>query len=684
MEYRELITNPETRDTWMSSAANEFNRLAKGTNTIKFIRHNDVPKGRMPTYGRFVCDIRPQKTETHRTRLTVGGNLISYPGVVSTKTADITTAKCLFNSVVSTPNARFACFDIKNFYLNTPLDRPEYMKIPIALIPDAIIKDYNLQDKVYNGFIYVEINKGMYGLPQAGLLANKLLQRRLAKFGYYPTRFTPGLWKHAYRPIQFALVVDDFGIEYVGQEHADHLKAALLRTYELSVDWDGKIFCGVHLNWDYGNRTVELSVPGYTQSVLAKFQHTAPTRPQHAPHKAPIKQYGVKVQLTPPPDMSVKLTPAACKRIQRVLGCLLWYGRVVDLTQLVALSALAAEQAQATETTEKAITQLLDYCHTHPDAILRYSASDMKLEIHSDASYLTETKARSRVGGHHYLTNNNPRHDFNNGSILNPTGIMNNVMSSAAEAETGAVFHNMKEGVVIRTTLEEMGWPQGRTRIQTDNSTAMGIANSNINQRRSKAMDMRFFWIQDREAQQQFKVEWEPAALNKADYFTKHHPPSHHINMRPIYLHIPAGPSAHALRGCVDLTAPPCARDHENQSSKRGRARETRTTQGYVRTPEQEHPLQAERASRIGKDNPLTTPSMYNILHGRHTAAHDLAARDTSTMQDINTGMALPLNGCYSNEQRQAGQPPVEATSWQATRKNTEKQYREPSHVTII
>ena len=111
-------------------------------------------------------------------------------------------------------------------------------------------------------------------------------------------------------------------------------------------------------------------------------------------------------------------------------------------------------------------------------------------------------------------------------------------MSSAAEAELGALFRNGQEGYYIRTMLEEMGHKQlGPTPIQTDNSTAEGIANDTVKAKRSKAMDMRFYWIRDRVKQGQFRVHWKPGSTNKADYYTKHHPPSHHIQERSTYLH---------------------------------------------------------------------------------------------------------------------------------------------------
>jgi hypothetical protein len=110
-------------------------------------------------------------------------------------------------------------------------------------------------------------------------------------------------------------------------------------------------------------------------------------------------------------------------------------------------------------------------------------------------------------------------------------------MSSAAEAEIGSIFINAKEAAPLRVMLEEMGHHQPPTPIQTDNSTAYGILNNKLNQKRSKAMDMRFYWVRDRIEQKQYRVYWEPGGENLADYFTKHHSPTHHKEMRRQYVH---------------------------------------------------------------------------------------------------------------------------------------------------
>jgi hypothetical protein len=158
------------------------------------------------------------------------------------------------------------------------------------------------------------------------------------------------------------------------------------------------------------------------------------------------------------------------------------------------------------------------------------------LRIHSDAGYNSESGARSRSGGHLSLENLPHRHKIDNGAILNPTHIIKHVASSAADAEIGATFINCKEAIPLRTTLHEMGYPQPATPVILDNTTAVGFVNDTIKQRRTRALDMRYHWLRDREAQQQFTFIWAPGKSNKGDYFTKHHPPSHHQEVRPQYV----------------------------------------------------------------------------------------------------------------------------------------------------
>ena len=250
------------------------------------------------------------------------------------------------------------------------------------------------------------------------------------------------------------------------------------------------------------------------------------------------------MQLTDKPDLTPPLNAADTLYLQQVVGTLLYYARAVDPTMLVALGTLAEQQSHGTQQTLEAIVQLLNYAATHPNATIRYHASNMILHIDSDASYLSMLQARSRAGGFFYLSNRPTTPTVAptvtpklNGAILVTSNRIRNVMASAAEAEIAALFDNGQEAVSLRHTLQEMGYTQPPTPIRTDNTTAVGFANHTIKQKRSKAIDMRFYWIRDRANQQQFIIYWGPGSANLADYFTKHHSPAHHQQVRSTYLH---------------------------------------------------------------------------------------------------------------------------------------------------
>jgi hypothetical protein len=548
-DYAELVACSDGPE-WIASSCEEWGRLAqgykhvKGTNTIRFISRHDVPLGRKATYLRIVCTDRPQKDQPRRVRHVVGGDRIDYPGDVSTKPTTMENLKLLLNSVVSTPDAKFMCMDIKDFYLNTPMERPEYIRIHIRQIPKEFMDLYNLWPLVHNDHIYAEVTRGMYGLPQAGKIANDKLVPILLQNGYYQLEHTPGIFRHQTRPVIFSLIVDDFGVQYIGDQHATHLKQVLEANYTISTDWSGSLYCGINLKWDYTARTCDLSMPGYVARALQRFEHSAPTRKQHSPHAWIKPIYGKAPQLTAAPDRSQPLTPDGIHRLQEIIGVLLYYARAVDNTMLVALSSLASAQSQGTEATAKAATQLLNYAATHPDAVVRFHASDMILHIDSGASYLSEPKARSRAGGFHYLSDH-PQPGVEppiNGPFHIVCNLMRNVLASATEAEVAALFHNAQDGAMFRTTLGEMGWPQPATPIKTDNAVAEGIINDKVKQRRSKAIDMRFYWVRDRVRQGQFRIHWKPGSANNVDYYTKHFSPAHHQAQRPIRLHQPKLP----------------------------------------------------------------------------------------------------------------------------------------------
>jgi hypothetical protein len=216
MEYSALMKDPRLQPLWTRCFGNKCGRPFQGirdipgTDTCFFIDLKNIPNDRKITYGKIVCDYKPHKKVEERVWLTVGGDRLDYSGDVATSTADITTFKILINSTLSTKDAAMMMMDIKNYYLGTAPPRFEYMKMQLSRFPHDIIQKYNLNALAVDGWVHIKIRKGMYGLKQAELLANQLLQTRLAPFGYYPARHKPGLWLHKTRSISLTLVVDDF------------------------------------------------------------------------------------------------------------------------------------------------------------------------------------------------------------------------------------------------------------------------------------------------------------------------------------------------------------------------------------------------------------------------------------------------------------------------------------------
>ena len=301
-------------------------------------------------------------------------------------------------------------------------------------------------------------------------------------------------------------------------------------------------------------------MPHYITKLLERFDHPPPRHPQHSPYAAQPKRFGVSAQLPVPHHTKPILPPDRILRIQQIIGSILYYARAVDVTTLVALSSIAAEQTKATEDTEARVSHLLDYLSTHRDASIRYVASDMVLNVHSDASYLTEPLARSRLGGIFFM-GSLPYNGIPlqlNGPLHVTANICKFVVASAAEAELGALFYNCQDATIMRLSLAELGHPQPPSPVHCDNSTAVSIANDTVKKQRSRAMEKNFFWVTQQVELGNFNVTWHPGQENLADYFTKHFDARHHQLVRPYYLHMPNSPQTlpralapRTLKGCV-------------------------------------------------------------------------------------------------------------------------------------
>jgi hypothetical protein len=523
---------------WIQAEKEEICRLID-TGTIKAISPHDQPENRRKDTTYY--NPKPKEkilsngSKQYRIRGTIGGDRINYPGRTAANTAAMPVVKILLQSVVS-EDKEWLTIDLKDYYLGTSLPRSEYIRISLRFISPEVISKYDLQRFITRDSILFEVNKGMYGLPQAGLLAQQRTIDHLAKHGYHQTA-TPCLFRHTSNGTDFCLVVDDFGVKYSSLEGVNHLIDTLKLLYEITIRWKGEEYLGLSIDFDKTTRTVSISLPNYINKVLKRFAPTL-TKGTRSPSIYSPPTYGAAAQLSSAEDSTALLSPPRKQRIQEIIGSLLYYCRAVDPTGLPTVTELASLQAHATEHTETAVNRLLSYFYSYPNNRLVLTACDMVLYIQSDASYLSRPNSRSVAGGIFYLGNINDPTKIN-GSIHTLSSIIPVVVASVGEAEYAAVFLNGQEGEWLRQILHSLGYPQQTTTILCDNQCAVGIATDTVKPKRTKSIDMKFHWIRDRVKQGHFNVTWRKGSLNLADFFTKSLPVHVHQSTMPLLVYSP-------------------------------------------------------------------------------------------------------------------------------------------------
>ena len=289
--------------------------------------------------------------------MTVGGDKLDYPNETALSAASLIKTKLLSNSVISDHlrhNSRFCATDFKDFSLKTPMERPEYLRIHSKCLSADLRKEYQLDDMINgDGYVYCQINKGMYGLKQAAILAYRLLVQRLSAKGYHPIPLTNGLFKHQTRATTFALYVDDFGIKYNNQDDLQHLIDTLKEHYEILIDLEGKNYCGLMFQWHYKLGYVDVSMPKYVLSAIKKFGHPYPRRPEYSPHKWTQPAYRQRIQYVTRTEAGTPLNTTGKRQVQSIVGTFLYYGHAVDPTILAALNEISTHQARPTNDTVK-------------------------------------------------------------------------------------------------------------------------------------------------------------------------------------------------------------------------------------------------------------------------------------------------------------------------------------------
>ena len=505
--------------TWEISTTNDFfclaqgrgkyrlpSKLIEGTDTIFVVSKPIISKGKKITCANFICDIKLSKTETPCVPLAVGGDKLTYDGGPIYPAISLLDLRIHLNFVISYTwkGAHYLTADIINYYLNNPMANFQYMRIHLKDIPNEVIVDYSLLPIAdANGYVYVDIRKGIYGLKEASIITYKRLVRNLQPHGYAPVAHTYGLWTHSTLPTTFTLAADDFGIKFFAANDSTHLLGALRKNYYITVDPSCSKYCKITIKWNYPRNYVDISMTNSVSKSLERFQHPVPMLPRRSSHKRLAPTYGAKVQYSPDATTAPKLDKRGITHIQSIAGIFLYISRTVDPTMLVALNEINANKASPTTDTIKKTKMLMDYADTQLDAIIRFHISNIGLHTDSDTAYLVHPKSRSRAARHYHLSDNPPPPHIRptptpNGPILTKFQTIRTFMDSAAEAETGAIFLNGQQAVPICTSLIKMGHLQPPTPIKTNSATSYSILAGKMRWKRSKAFDMRFHWMRCR------------------------------------------------------------------------------------------------------------------------------------------------------------------------------------------
>jgi hypothetical protein len=515
INYRKSHAGPHAK-YWAQADGEEIERLFV-TGTIKPEVFRNIPHDRVITYVNPVCveKTNDDGSMKFRTRLTIGGDRIQYPFDTAAVTAEMDAIKILLNCMIS-ENARWSTADLTDFYLGTDLPHPEYIRIPRNLIPAKVIEFYDLESFFTNNALYCSVHKTHYGLPQAGALSQQRLFRHLKDHGYTQIPSSPSVFRNQDGSIRFALVVDDFAIVWTDQTSMDHFVRTLTMLYQVKVNWEGTKYLGMDIRINRSERHVTLTMPGYIRKLLQRVrpnglkgastpaQHTPPNYANPGAQKATI-------------DASPLASETDKKLLQSVVGTLLYYCRAVDPSICTAVHQLGSVQAKPTQDDMAKMERLLQYVSTHQNNGIRYHASNMVLQLMSDASYLSRPRARSVCGCTSYFG----LITAINGPISCGSWMIDCVCASVAEAETAGGFRAAQTATSHRRIASDLGYPQPATVLRLDNTVAIGIASGSMNAKRSKSMDMRFFWLVDRVQQGQFIVSHVPGIWNIADHFTK-------------------------------------------------------------------------------------------------------------------------------------------------------------------
>jgi hypothetical protein len=523
----QLLKDEVARKKWAGKMDAEMYRLIVTTRTATPVARGDIPADKMISYCSLLLEAREGKD--WRVRCVFGGDRQTPRPEWTSRNSDMVTKKIFANAMVSS-GKKLCILDIKDFYIApmNVLESPEYMFLAPKDISPKMREEYGHLIEESTGRLYLRIDKSIYGMRQAGFIAQKNLIELLKENGYresgYDSIFTSSDGK-----VIFLTHTDDFAIGYDEDDGVERLKNILTAAkYTLVIDKDAKNFCGFQVKYDREALvpSMTLSVEKILEKALLRFGYSEDDKlkKKSTPYPTAITQdnrnYDPREQKA---DESRGLDPKEVTLLQEMIGVLRYIAMAVYGHLELCIAKIAASMAEPRLAMLDATKRIFQYL-SNPDnrgRCLRYEKSDMQLRAVSDASYGTETRFRSRTGGFIYLGRNDDE-DWVNAPIEIMCSVQQNVCTCTVEAEYVALFDIGTRLIYLKELIQGMGYAQRTIEIECDNQGAVGIATLTKNNRKMRHIAMRYHWTREQVIQKIFDIIWRTGKNNKADYATKY------------------------------------------------------------------------------------------------------------------------------------------------------------------
>jgi hypothetical protein len=510
----------EDAEEWREANYAEWERNVITRKSWRPIHPHEKQEETIPSY---VVPILEQKEgKSKRIRLAYDGNRSQYEGPRSSRTVSMQAKKIMLNHIISTGKECMTA-DVSDFYLAEPNVLPslEYMWCPMKCLTPKIIEDFQLKDKISKGRVLLEISRPVYGLNQAGLIAMQSLKRILEKHGY--VECDNECIFRSNDPLDdtiFCIHVDDLMFAYSNTPQAEQIMQVLRKEgYNLKVENDPRMYCGFHITINREERSITAAMPTQVQNMLVRFNLTN-VQKRMTPYPTSRPKYTGR-QTTAPQDDSRPLNENEIRLLQEKIGCLLYLAMAVRCDIVTHVSKVSSQQATPTERVMKDTDHIFGYLRQFPNRGIKYYASDMQLKAYTDASFDTENKSRSRSGAVFYF-GRNKEPSFVNGPIDHISRIQTTTHAmSSAEAEYVALYLCTMRAIYLRNLTEIFGHKQGPTPISCDNACAVGLANDQVADGRTKHVERKYHFTRSIIAKGMVSVYWQAGTSNLADFFTK-------------------------------------------------------------------------------------------------------------------------------------------------------------------